>query len=252
MKFEEAFELAFDRLDTIEREKGLSLGVTPRTAKTLVLFWNMMKEAKGELDDFVMIDSNNNIVSIDHIEIKKPLNTEVDVFDQLDEWNKDQKIPNKITTDKVGELLSLANEKIKTGVYFHEFMEWLEKKGVNVLQIEDVEVEATAEAVNKEIKDSNGGTADGENTTKPEENNEEGTIGKVEINKTWERLEKVLGKEWYENKNFPEELTEDQLMEIFEKAQKKMKNLTPEQLVEWLVKVHGVVIQDSQEEDENE
>jgi len=64
MKFEEAFDQAFEKEKqraALVEEKFI---VTQATAKTLAFMWNILAIAQKELDDTVYINKNNEIVSV--------------------------------------------------------------------------------------------------------------------------------------------------------------------------------------------
>lgn len=75
MKFENAFDIAFEQEKTRLQRQGINFTVQPTTAKTLAFFWNMLKASENVLDDFVFIDNNNRIISISEPEKQKSSKT---------------------------------------------------------------------------------------------------------------------------------------------------------------------------------
>ena len=63
MKFNEAFDKAFEREKNRLAEQGEKFAIESKTAKILAFFWNIVAIADGEFDDLVHIDKNNNIIS---------------------------------------------------------------------------------------------------------------------------------------------------------------------------------------------
>jgi hypothetical protein len=63
MKFEEAFNYAFEKAAKKAVKSEEQFGVTPSTAKILAFIWNMLAKAQGVYDDIVYIDHSNNIIS---------------------------------------------------------------------------------------------------------------------------------------------------------------------------------------------
>lgn len=69
MKFKEAFYKAYDN-EQRQQLQNTKFVVTPKSAKILAFMWNIIAAADGQFDDFVFIDKNNNIISIDKREDK--------------------------------------------------------------------------------------------------------------------------------------------------------------------------------------
>ena len=64
MKFEQAFDKAFEIEAARSKKEGGRFAIEPKTAKILAFFWNMMAIAENKQEDFAYIDKNNNIVSV--------------------------------------------------------------------------------------------------------------------------------------------------------------------------------------------
>jgi len=68
MRFEEAFDLAFDQMRIKYLQEGKKFVVTTQTAKILTFMWNILafasQDGKIILDDFCSLDNNYNIISI--------------------------------------------------------------------------------------------------------------------------------------------------------------------------------------------
>lgn len=64
MKFEEAFNAAFDVARREAEKKGQVFAVSPRTAKMLAFMWNMLAVAQNNLDNLCVIADDNSIVDI--------------------------------------------------------------------------------------------------------------------------------------------------------------------------------------------
>lgn len=72
MKFEEAFDRAFEKQDQREKSKGFGgFKCSSATAKTLAFLWNMLAEAQNVLDDFAFISDDNGEFTIVSIPINK-------------------------------------------------------------------------------------------------------------------------------------------------------------------------------------
>ena len=64
MKFEEAFDLAFEESRQRELLDGIKFTVKPDTAKVLTFFWTMLAFAQNKLDDMAYLDKNFEIISV--------------------------------------------------------------------------------------------------------------------------------------------------------------------------------------------
>ena len=76
MKFETAFDRAFEIQKKRDAEKGVKFVVSPRTANTLAFLWNMLAAVHAEsgdfvLDDFAFIVDNNGVFDIASIPIDR-------------------------------------------------------------------------------------------------------------------------------------------------------------------------------------
>ena len=70
MKFEEAFNIVFEKENERAKAKGLSgFKVSAATAKTLAFFWNIMAVSQNVLDDFAFVVDNNGMFDIQSIPI---------------------------------------------------------------------------------------------------------------------------------------------------------------------------------------
>jgi len=63
MKFEDAFNKAFDKKKDHEAKKGAKFAVEKSTFGILAFMWSMLAEADFVLDDTVIIGENDNIIS---------------------------------------------------------------------------------------------------------------------------------------------------------------------------------------------
>ena len=64
MKFEQAFDMAFDEAKKRAEAKGEIFAVEPKSAKIMAFIWNIMASAQGNFEDFAYINKENEIVSI--------------------------------------------------------------------------------------------------------------------------------------------------------------------------------------------
>jgi len=64
MKFQEAFDKAFEIHEKENKKKNNVFAITPGTAKILAFLWTMLAVAEKRLDDFCFVDDNNTIISI--------------------------------------------------------------------------------------------------------------------------------------------------------------------------------------------
>ena len=62
MKFEDALTAALDKMPKIDGKENV---VSPQTAKILAIMWDMLIESKIVLDNFVFINENNQIKTVD-------------------------------------------------------------------------------------------------------------------------------------------------------------------------------------------
>ena len=70
MKFEEAFNIVFEKEDRRAKAKGLGgFKVSSATAKILAFFWNIMAVSQNVLDDFAFVVDNNGVFDIQSIPI---------------------------------------------------------------------------------------------------------------------------------------------------------------------------------------
>ena len=92
MKFEEAFNYAFEKAQKQSEKAEEQFGVTPSTAKILAFMWNMLAKAQGVFDDIAHIDRSNNIISVPLVKKEK-----IDKVEKADEVKveKDDKKADK-------------------------------------------------------------------------------------------------------------------------------------------------------------
>lgn len=64
MKFQDAFNAAFDERAKVDKERGREFVMQASTLKILAFAWNMLAVAQNKLDDTVIIGDNNEIISV--------------------------------------------------------------------------------------------------------------------------------------------------------------------------------------------